>query len=321
MGQQQIKIGIIGAGIIAPAHISAFGEYPDRCKVTAICDIVSDLVKEKSEQFKIAGYNDYKEMIEKESLNAVCIATPPATHKKIALDVISMGCNVICEKPLAMTVSEGQAIADAVAKAGILFMVAFCHRFEQAIVKIKDSVSSGQFGPITTYRNVFANSAGHRPTRGGNLMDNGSHATDIARYILGDPIKVLAAQFRPKKVDDLDKVIDFSALLEGPNEEMIYLEAGGRHAGGRFFVEVCGEKTSALYDYTQGKTIKWNDGEKWNDLELPNGGKRFFAQAKHFLDCLQNGEKCIIDVFESLKTMELLEQIAKSAEANAIDEK
>jgi len=41
-------------------------------------------------------------------------------------------------------------------------------------------------------------------------MDNGSHATDIARYLLGDPIKVLSAQFRPKQVDDLDKVIDFS---------------------------------------------------------------------------------------------------------------
>ena len=313
MSAEQVKIGIIGAGTIAPAHISAFGNYPDRCKITAICDIVPELVKEKSEKFEISGYNDYKEMIEKESLDAVCIATPPATHKKIAIDVVSMGCNVICEKPLAMTVEEGQAIADAVSKAGTLFMVAFCHRFEEAIEKIKASVSTGQFGSITTYRNVFANAAGHRPTRGGNLMDNGSHATDIARYIIGDPIKVLCAQFRPKKVDDLDKVIDFSALLEGPNDEMIYLEAGGRHAGGRSIVEVCGEKTSALYDYVNAKKIKWNDGENWNDIELPEGGSRFAKQAKHFLDCLQSNEKCIIDVFEALKTLELLEQISKAA--------
>ncbi len=313
MSKNTVKIGIIGAGGISPVHIKAFNEYPDRCKVLAICDVVPELMKEKAEKFQLAGYSDYKEMIEKESLDAVCIATPPATHEKIALDVISMNCNVLCEKPLAMTVEQGRAIAQAAEKSDILFMVAFCHRFEQAINKIKDSISTGEFGPITTYRNVFANASGHRPTRGGNLMDNGSHAVDLARYILGDPIKVLSAQFRPKKVDDLDKVIDFSALLEGPNEEMIYIEAGGRHAGGRFFIETCGEKTSALFDYAESKTMRWNDGTEWKDIELPNSGKRFINQAKHFLDCLQNGDKCITDVFEALKTLELLEQIAQSA--------
>ncbi len=313
MAEKQVKIGIIGAGNIAPAHIKAFGGYPERCKVVAICDIVAELAEKRAEEYQLTSYTDYKEMIEKESLDAVCIATPPAAHKSVALDVLTMGCNILCEKPLAMTVEDGRAMADAAGKADVLFMVAFCHRFEQAIVKIKDSVSSGQFGPITSYRNVFANAAGHRPTRGGNLMDNGSHAVDIARYIMGDPMKVLAAQFRPKKVDDLDKVIDFSALLEGPNGEMVYIEAGGRHAGGRAVVEVCGEKTSALYDYFSANTMKWNDGEKWEDIELSEGGKRFFKQAKHFLDCLQNDEKCITDVFEALKTLELLEQIAKVA--------
>ncbi len=307
------KIGIVGAGGIAPAHIKALAPFPERCKIVAICDLVPEQVKAKADEFNITGYSDHRKMIESESLDAVIICTPPAAHEKIAIDVVEMGCNILCEKPLAMKADSGRRMVEAADKAGVLFMVAFCHRFEEAILKIKQSITSGEFGPVTSYRNVFANAAGHRPTRGGNLMDNGSHATDLARYLIGDPVKVLAAQFRPKRETDLDKVIDFSALLEGPNGEMIYLEAGGRHAGGRFFVEVCGEKTSALFDYTSDKKMKWNSDKKWTDIDLPNMNGRFAGQAEHFLDCLEGKTSCITDIHEAQKTLELLSEIEKAA--------
>ncbi len=312
MKEGKTKIGIIGAGGIAPAHIRALREHSELCEVVAICDINPDAVSRRAEEFNLIGYTNYRDMIEKESLDAVVIATPPATHTKIGIDVVNMGCNVLCEKPLAMSVREGRDIANVVEKKNVLFMVAFCHRFVPAIVKIKRSIEEGTFGPVASYRNVFCNNAGHRPTRGGNLMDNGSHSADIARYLLGDPIKVLSAQFRPKVVDDLDEVVDFTALLEGPNEEQVYLEAGGRHAGGRSIVEVCGPQTSALYDYANPKTLRWFD-DKWEEIHIPDAGSRFVNQAKHFLRCLIDKEKCVTDVFEALKTLELLEQISISA--------
>jgi len=281
----------------------------------ASCELKQELVDDKVKNFNIKGYSDYRKMIETERLNTIVICTPPATHEKIALDVLATGCDILCEKPLAMSMDQGKRIADAVEKSGRLFQVAFCHRFEEAVQRVKKSLVAGEFGPITSYRNIFCNSSGYRPTRGGNLMDNGSHATDIMRFLIGDPVEVLSAQFRPEKVDDLDKVVDFSALLRGPKGEMVFLEAGGRHAGGRAIFDICGEKTSVIYDYYQ-PIIKWNADGKWQDISIQGIQGipgRFIRQAQHFLDCREGKAKCLVDVHEGIKTLELLTRIAKAA--------
>jgi UDP-N-acetyl-2-amino-2-deoxyglucuronate dehydrogenase len=311
-GGTKIRIGIIGAGVIGPTHIQTLREFPDRCEVTAICDVKSELVEDRVKNFNVKGYGDYGKMIAEEKLNAVVLCTPPATHEKLAVDVLKRGVNVLCEKPLAMTAAEGRRIADAADKSGLLFQVAFCHRFEFAVDKIKKAIVSGEFGPVTTFRNVFSNSAGYRPTRGGNLLDNGSHAVDNMRYLLGDPLEVLGAQFRPTPVDDLDKVVDITALFSGPQGAMAYVEAGGRHAGGRFVLEVCGEKTSALFDYGIG-AFRWNANGKWQDIDIKGAKSRFHGQANHFLDCLEGKAQCIVDVHEGVRTLELLDKVAKAS--------
>lgn len=295
-------------------HIQAFREFPERCEVAAIADVKPELVEDRVKNFNVKGYADYRKMIMDEKLTAVVVCTPPGTHEKIGVDVVGMGVNVLCEKPLAMSVAEGQRIAAAVDKAGVLFQVAFCHRFEFAVDKIKKAIVSGEFGPVTTFRNIFSNNAGYRPGRGGNLMDNGSHAADILRYLLGDPVEILGAQFRPTPVDDMDKVVDITALFAGPQGEMAFMEAGGRHAGGRFVLEVCGAKTSALFDYGTG-VLRWNADGKWEDIDTKAAKGRFHGQAGHFLDCLEGKAKCIVDVHEALKTLELLERIAAATGA------
>ncbi len=307
-----IRIGIIGAGFIAPTHIQTFREFPDRCEVLAICDLRQDLVEKRVKEFQVRGYSDYRKMIETEKLDVVCLCTPPGTHEAIVIDLVSMGVHVFCEKPLAMNADQGRRMVAAVEKAGVIFQVGYCHRFEEAPARIRKSIAAGEFGPITSYRNVFASDWGYCPTRGGNLMDNGSHAADLARFFLGDPIKVIATQFRPWTVKDLDEVVDFSALLSGPNDEMIFLEAGGRHSGGRFLVDLCGQKTSALFDYAQG-ILRWCSEGNWQEIDTKGAPGRFHRQADHFLDCLEHKAKCLVDIHEAQKTLELLGRIAQAA--------
>lgn len=315
MAKRRVTIGIIGAGGIAPVHINAFRKFSRRCEVTAICDITAEAAKQKAEQYHLKAYGDHVEMLEKEKPDAVIICTPPDTHATITLDVLASRCAVLCEKPLAMTAADGRRMVRAAGKAGTLFMVAFCHRFHEPIVRIKREIDRGRFGPVTTFRNVFCSSAGNAYGRGGNLMDNGSHSVDLMRYLLGDPWKVVGAQFRPKKARDLDKVIDVTMLLSGPNEAMAYLEAGSRHAGGRATVEVCGHRQSAIYDYAAGDRMRWFRHDVWEDVELGAFPSRFERQAEHFLNCLTKPEACITDIHSAQKTMELSERIRAKAEA------
>jgi len=142
-------------------------------------------------------------------------------------------------------------------------------------------------------------------------MDNGSHAADLMRFFAGGEFEVVGAQFRPAGMTDLDKVVDFSALLCGPDKMMGYLEAGGSHAGGRALIEIAGQKQSIVYDY--GDTIRWFRNGNWETVQLGKIPSRFHRQAEHFLDCLEGKTACRVDVAEAQKTMVVLDRIRRKA--------
>ena len=88
-----------------------------------MCDIVPEIMQEKSEKFgleNVRKYTDYKELLEKEQPELVAIATESGKHAAIALDCIAAGCNVIIEKPIALSIAEANAIIAAGKEKGVL---------------------------------------------------------------------------------------------------------------------------------------------------------------------------------------------------------
>ncbi len=148
---KKLKIGIIGTGWIAGAHIQQYKQMPD-------VEIVAgaDLVEGKAEKFfkdnEVEGvrcYNSHKEMLDAEpDLDAVSICTYNKTHAECATYALEKGVNVLLEKPMCVTVDEAIEIMRAEKKSGKILSIGFQPRLDPNMIKLKEIVQSGVLGKI-----------------------------------------------------------------------------------------------------------------------------------------------------------------------------
>ncbi len=125
-----MKYALIGCGRISPNHIEAAKN--NNLDFVAMFDIIPEVMQEKSDRFgleTVRKYTDYKELLEKENPELVAIATESGKHAAIALDCIAAGCNVIIEKPIALSLADADAIIDAGKKAGVVVCANHQNRF------------------------------------------------------------------------------------------------------------------------------------------------------------------------------------------------
>ena len=147
---KKVKIGIIGTGWIAEAHVENYLLCPDVEIVAA-----ADLVPGKAEKFCKANgiegirlYPDHKSMIDAEELDAVSVCTYNRTHAECAIYALEHGVNVLLEKPMCVTLDEAVEIIKAEKKSGKILSIGFQPRFDENMKMLKAVVESGELGKI-----------------------------------------------------------------------------------------------------------------------------------------------------------------------------
>ncbi len=147
---KKVKIGIIGTGWIAEAHVKNYLRCPDVEIVAA-----ADLVPGKAEKFckdngidGIRLYPDHKSMIDAEELDAVSVCTYNRTHAECSIYALEHGVNVLLEKPMCVTLDEAVEIIKAEKKSGKILSIGFQPRFDENMKMLKAVVESGELGQI-----------------------------------------------------------------------------------------------------------------------------------------------------------------------------
>ncbi len=147
---RKIKVGIIGTGWIAEAHVLNYLKCPDVEIVAA-----ADLVDGKAEKFCKANgiegvrlYPDHKSMIDNEELDAVSVCTYNRTHAECSIYALEHGVNVLLEKPMCVTLDEAVAICKAEKKSGKILSIGFQPRFDENMKMLKKVVETGELGDI-----------------------------------------------------------------------------------------------------------------------------------------------------------------------------
>lgn len=141
-----LRIGIIGTGGMANSHAVNFQAIRG-VKLTACCDVSRERAAEFARKYGIpAVYTDYREMLANERLDGVSNVTPDAMHAEISLAVIAHGMAILCEKPLATSLADANAMAEAAKQAGVINMVNFSYRNASALQKAAEVVRSGKIG-------------------------------------------------------------------------------------------------------------------------------------------------------------------------------
>lgn len=264
---EKIKYALIGCGRIAPNHIAAALANSKQLEIAAVCDISSEnidtlLGKFNLKNYNIKKYDDYKKMLECEKPQLVAVATDSGKHARIALDCLNKGCNVIVEKPIAMSLEDADALIEAAKKNGVKLCACHQNRFNKSIQKIRGALESGRFGKLyhgaahirwNRGREYYKQALwrGKWASDGGALMNQCIHNIDLMRWMMGDPVEVMAYTDRLAhpfiEAEDLGlAIVKFKngsyGLIEGTTnvfpknlEETLYIfgEKGTVKAGGK----------------------------------------------------------------------------------------
>lgn len=200
-----MKYALIGCGRISPNHIAAAKR--NNLDFVALCDIDPQNMEDKILKFDLGTihqYTDYKEMLRIEKPDLVAIATESGKHAQIALDCIEQHCNLIIEKPIALSLEDADAIIEKAEKYGVKVCACHQNRFNKSVQKIREAIDKKRFGRlfygtahIRWCRDYeYYSRAKWRGTweqDGGALMNQCIHNIDLLRWMMGDEISEVAA--------------------------------------------------------------------------------------------------------------------------------
>lgn len=187
-----IRFGLIGAGRIAQTYAEAFADS-SHADLVAVADCCPAAARSLAHQARCPGYTSYREMLRESQFDAVVVCTPPATHPEVCLDCLAHHRHVLCEKPLSIDILSAQRMVAAARRAGLLLTMAAKFRYVEDVRQARSMVLSGLLGNLVLLENTFASqvdmsgrwNADPAVSGGGVLIDNGTHAVDLARYFLG----------------------------------------------------------------------------------------------------------------------------------------
>ena len=197
-----VRVALVGLGKMGISH-QAILNSTNGIELVATCDATPLVAAVMGKYTKAKSYSNYIEMLDKEKLDAVVIATPPKAHVSMVDEAIARDLSIFCEKPFVLETADGKRLADAAQAAGIVNQVGYHYRFVGSFVHVKKLVDAGilgrihhvtaeAYGPVVL-RPKTGSWRGAKNTGGGALYDYATHALDLLNYCVGRPDAVLSA--------------------------------------------------------------------------------------------------------------------------------
>ena len=342
----KVKLAIIGAGNIANAHLEAYQKVAD-VEIYAACDINPARLNKTCDRFGIERrYTDVDTMLsELPELAAADVCVWNCNHAECSIKALNAGLHVLCEKPMAYTAKEAEAMKEAADRNGKLLMIGFVLRFSDDAKIAMDFIKKDYLGEIYYSKAQYVRRHGNpggwfadkARSGGGPIIDLGVHVIDLTRYLMGNPkpvsVYAVASQrlgdrkfiktgpgWVPEdaKEDDVCTVEDFAtALIRYDNGACTFLETSYDLNG-----EDIGKKqlfgTKGGMDLSNGVKIYTTVNDYMADIDiktanLKGGQDMFVAEMAHFIDCVKNGTECRAKAEDGIAVMKILDAIYESA--------
>ncbi|MBE2270742.1 MAG: Gfo/Idh/MocA family oxidoreductase [Anaerolinea sp.] len=215
---EKLRVGVVGLGWAGETHLKSYLNVPN-VEVVALAEPQEARLQQVGRLYEVPNlYTDYRELVERDDLDVVSVATPNHLHMPVTVAALNGGKHVLCEKPLARSGAESRQMVEAARAAGRVLEVAFNHRQRGDVQILKQYVDEGGLGRIYHGKATWMRRSGipgmggwftsREMAGGGPLIDLGVHVLDMILYLLNEP-----------------KVVSVSAAT--------YAELGPRGRGGR----------------------------------------------------------------------------------------
>lgn len=190
-----VNIGLIGTGRAGMVHGRNFAFSVPDASLVALCDPHEGSRKEAAAALGVSTmFSDYRDLLAFPGLDAVVIVTPTRLHCQMAIDAAAAGKHILCEKPMAMTPGECDAMIAATDSAGVKLQIGFMRRFAPAFQELKAQVDAGRVGDVVSVRSLTYGPSIPQPwmydlaVSNGPLAEVNSHDIDTVRWITGSDI-------------------------------------------------------------------------------------------------------------------------------------
>lgn len=191
----RVKVAVVGAGSMGMNHLRVLADFDEeRVQLVGVAESYEPALKIATSRFHVAGYTDYRLLIEETHPDLVAVVVPTHLHSEVALNVLDRGIHVLIEKPITRTIDEALALLRLARIRGVKIAVGHVERFNPAIVELKRQLHHNVLGQMF---HLHARRIGPFPPRirdVGVTLDLASHDIDIMRYLTNSEIEDVYAQ-------------------------------------------------------------------------------------------------------------------------------
>lgn len=331
-----MRFAIIGIGNIAPVHAAAIRALPDS-QIVAVATRNEERGRAFAGQHGGAWFADYEALLKEARPDVVAICAPHDLHLPMTVAAAQAGSHVLCEKPMARTAEECDAMIAACEAAGVKLGIAFQGRFEPLSLKLKAGLDAGKVGRLlwSSANTLWPRTDAYYRTGpwrgtwahegGGVLINQSIHAIDLLLWLSGMPEKITA---RIRTLNHQIEVEDAAlGILEYADGRLGLIQATTiAHPGFPERLEFFGARGSAVYNKGEAR-LEWRIAEPPEEsveqAEVSSGAARpmditaagHTALYRDFVAAIEEGRKPLVDGPEGRKSVAVVEAIYRSAES------
>ena len=333
-----MKFGIIGCGRVAERHAKHINKLGT---LIAVCDVIEDKAQELASNYDAKCYVNSDDLFSNHpEIDVIAICSPNGLHAVHSISALKAGFHVLCEKPLAINMSDCDKMLQAAENSNKRLFVVKQNRFNPPVEAVKKAIEDGKFGKIFSVQlscfwnrndDYYSNSwKGTKSLDGGTLFTQFSHFIDLLYWMIGDIDKVEAYtdNFNHKSIIEFEDsgvaILKFSNGAIGTvnytvnsyNKNMegsltIFGEKGTVKIGGQYLNEL-------EYQNFEGFEIKnLREGNTANNYGNYTGSmSNHFQVYDNLIDVLENNAVINATAFEGSKSVEIIEKIYNVSKSN-----
>jgi len=334
---KKLNFAIVGCGRIAKRHSDLLGNNQiTNSSLVAVCDIDENKSKKLGLSYNIPYYINMHEMMQNEDIDVVVVLTESGNHASNVVELAKYGKHIVVEKPMALRLSDADAMIKACDSSGIKLFVVKQNRFNVPVLKLKEAIDRARFGKIFlgTIRVRWCRDQryydqdewrGTWAFDGGVLTNQASHHIDLLEWMVGDVESVFARSLTAlSKIETEDTAV---VNLKFRNGALGIIEAttATRPKDLEGSISILGESgTVEIGGFAVNEMKVWSfvdetpeDQNILSDYSVnpPNvygfGHQEYY---EHVVDCIKNNKKQLVDGFEGRKSLELINAIYESIE-------
>jgi predicted dehydrogenase len=322
---KKIRYAVVGLGHISQAAVLPAFKHAENSELAALITGNPEKDRKLSERYKVRAYtyDDLESALEREKIDAVYIATPNILHRDYTERAARLGVHVLCEKPMATTQDDCEAMMRAVEQNDVKLMIAYRLHFNDANLHAVRVAQSGDLGELRYFGSLFGlqvkegNIRTRKDLGGGTLFDIGVYCINAARYLFRDePIEVvgLTANNGEKRFAEIEEKA--AAIMRFPRERLAMFTCSFGSADVSYY-ELVGTKGNLrldnAYEY-QGelKCVTRINGKATKKTFKP--GDQFAPELIYFSDCIIHDRAPEPSGNEGLADVRVINAIYESAE-------